>query len=343
MAIVAVAAARVSGRLPAAAALVLLAPALLLGDAWSGVRPRSRLVEARVEEAFEALPPRAVLVAELDLTVGALEFLQAARGERPDVAWLGSGVATQQTPWARIREQDERMRALPALAPVPGDPRDRLVVALLAQARERVPAFVEDGRFLPRGREWAGWAENGPGDDRQRARWLRLRREARGDQTAEVDIRTVCLGISGILARQGEPRAAGRAVLSGLPNPPAALRRLVRRLPERAALRPNPPDGALREHFGPDTSAMTRALARLAWRAGLEREARDLLERELRGGSDEAGAQMVVFAIAEGRPDQARDIVRRLVRDDPSLDEPLAGLLESIERARARAGEGPSP
>jgi hypothetical protein len=334
MAMVAIAAARGAGRVSIAAAVVVLVPALLLGGAWSGVRPRSRLVEARVEEALEVLPPRAVLVAELDLTVGALEFLQAARGERPDVAWLGSGVATQEAPWARIRVQDERLRSLPALAPVPGDPRDRAVVALLAQSRGRVPAFVEDGRFLPRGREWAGWVELGPGDPRARARWLRMRREVRGDEIAELDIRTICLGIAGALARQGEPRAAGRAILVGLPHPDEELRRLVRSLPARALLRASPPDAALRLHFGPDASAMVRALARVAWRAGLERESVALLERELRAGSDEAGAQLVVLAVASGRPELARATVRRLVRQDPGLDAPLARLLASMDRGR---------
>lgn len=336
MAMVAIAAARSARQLPVVAAVVVLLPALVLGGAWSGVRPRSRLVEARVEEGLEALPPRAVLAAELDLTVGGLEFLQAARGERPDVAWLASGVSTQKAPWARIRDQDERLRSLPALAPVPGDPRDRAVVALLALSRERVPAFVEDGRFLPRGREWAGWVHNGPGDPRLRARWLRIRREARGDETGELDTRTICLGIAGALARQGEPRAAGRAILVGLPRPDPELRRLVRSLPARAVLRANPPDGALREHFGPEPSAMVRALARIAWRAGLDRESSRLLERELRAGDDEAGAQMVVLAVAEGRPDVAQATVRRLVRRDPGLDAPLARLLGSIQRSSTR-------
>ena len=221
-----------------------------VGGAAGGVRPRSRLVEARVEEALEALPPRAVLVAESDMTVGALSFLQTARAERPDVAWIGSGVAGVVAPWARLREQDPHLRPLPGLAPVPGDPRDRAIVALLALAGGRVPSFTEDSSLLRRGREWAGWVELGPGDATARGRWTRLRREARGDATARsrsAAPRSGCPRSSaraGRAARGGQraPRGPGAATGRARHRGPRAAR--ARRASSRSARRGL--DGALR-------------------------------------------------------------------------------------------------
>jgi len=337
IAILAIAAARSAGRLGAGMAIAILGACLLLGGAGRGVRPRSRLVEARVEEVLESLPPRAVLVAESDLSVGALSFLQSARYARPDVAWIGSGIAGQRAPWPRIRRQSPRFAPLPALAPVPGDPRDRAVIALAALARGQVPCFTEDRRLLPRGREWAGWVELGPGDPRARTRWARLRREARGDEAAEEGIRSAMLGVSVVLAAQDEPRAAGRALLVGLPRPRSELRQLVHRLPVHGRLLRPVADAELRRRFGPDEGKLERALARLAFGVGRSADAVTLLERAYRNGSDEAGAQLALFAIAEGRADDARAIVRSLVDRDPEVDGPLARLIE-------RAGSGtPGP